>query len=49
MDTNDIKITVEYKNDEKARHNFIEFLIDFLIESNDLKGSCNIDRDDSNV
>ncbi len=49
MKTNDVKITIKYKNDEEAKNNFIEFLIDFLIESNDLKGNVDIDRDDSNV
>ncbi|WP_186430052.1 hypothetical protein [Clostridium sp. BSD9I1] len=38
MNTNDIKITVEYKNDEEQRNKFVKYIIHLILENNYILG-----------
>ena len=38
MKTNDVKIIVEYKNDEEIRNKFVKYIINLILENNDILG-----------
>ncbi len=44
-----VKISIQYKNDKEAKNNLIEFIIDFLLENNNLAGDSALERNDSDV
>jgi len=42
MKTNDVKVTVEYKNDEESRNKFAKYIINLILENNDILGDLHV-------
>lgn len=49
LEPNEVKVTINYKNNIEAKNKFIEYIIDFLLEQDNLVGDSDIEKRDTNV